>query len=527
VLRLGVDVGGTNTDAVMMDGQEVLAWCKSATTSDVSGGITAAIRAVLAQSRIPPSDVKSVMIGTTHFTNAIVERKHLLEVAVLRLGLPATTAVMPYTDWPGDLARSMGNHIYLLHGGYEYDGSLISRFLETEVAKAARDIRRKNLKAAAITCVFSHVNGDMERRAAEIIRNEVADIYVTESHEIGRLGFLERENAAILNASLAQQSRRVVASFGTALRQLEISAPLYISQNDGTLMSADRVERYPVLTFSSGPTNSMRGAAFLSGVQNGIVVDIGGTTSDVGVLSNGFPRESAVAVDIGGVRTNFRMPDILAIGLGGGSRVRVLADGRISVGPDSIGYRLTQDALVFGGEVLTASDIAVASGLADIGDRSRVAQLDAALVKRSLAEIRRKLEEAVDRMKTCATPVPVILVGGGSILMSETLNGASDLIVPDKSSVANAIGAAIAQVSGEVDRSFPYAEIGREAALDEARREAIAQAITAGADPASVRIADVEEVSMAYMPGGAVRVRVKAIGDLKLTEKKPDAVRVG
>ena len=86
---------------------------------------------------------------------------------------------------------------------------------------------------------------------------------------------------------------------------------MYLSQNDGTLMSVGYTEHYPVATFASGPTNSMRGAAFLSGLEDCAVVDIGGTTADVGVLQHGFPREAAVAVDIGGVRTNFRMPDVL------------------------------------------------------------------------------------------------------------------------------------------------------------------------------------------------------------------------
>ena len=105
-------------------------------------------------------------------------------------------------------------------------------------------------------------------------------------------------------------------------RELKIEAPFFISQNDGTLMAPEHVERYPVLTFASGPTNSMRGAALLAGLKEAMVVDIGGTTSDVGMLMHGFPREAAVSVDIGGVRTNFRMPDVLAIGLGGGSLVR-------------------------------------------------------------------------------------------------------------------------------------------------------------------------------------------------------------
>ena len=102
------------------------------------------------------------------------------------------------------------------------------------------------------------------------------------------------------------------------LKKLNIDAPLYISQNDGTLMRPDKVKQYPVLTFACGPTNSMRGAAYLSGIQDSIIVDIGGTTSDVGYIKAGFPRQSAIATDVGGVRTNFRMPDIISIGLGEG-----------------------------------------------------------------------------------------------------------------------------------------------------------------------------------------------------------------
>ena len=210
----------------------------------------------------------------------------------------------------------------------------------------------------------------METRAAEIVRNELPDAHVTLSSTIGRLGLLERENAAILNASLVDLSRRVVDSFRTALAALGIEAPLFISQNDGTLMSDAFVARYPVLTFASGPTNSMRGAGFLSGLDDALVVDIGGTTTDIGVLARGFPRESFIESDIGGVRTNFRMPDLLVRPLGGGSRVSENG-GEVQVGPESVGYRLTTEALVFGGKTVTATDIAVAAGRADIGDRAR------------------------------------------------------------------------------------------------------------------------------------------------------------
>jgi N-methylhydantoinase A/oxoprolinase/acetone carboxylase beta subunit len=314
-----------------------------------------------------------------------------------------------------------------------------------------------------------------------------------------------------MNACLVDLAFAVVSSFRRALRELKVEAPFFISQNDGTLMVPEHVEKYPVLTFASGPTNSMRGAALLAGLKEAMVVDIGGTTSDVGMLIRGFPREAAVSVDIGGVRTNFRMPDVLAIGLGGGSLVR--EDGA-RIGPDSVGYELTSKALVFGGDVLTATDIVVAAGLENIGDRSRVKHLHKDTIETALATIHRMADTAVDRTKTSAEPLPVILVGGGAILVSRDLQSASTVVRPEHSSVANAIGAAVAQVGGEVDRVFAVEGTTRDAVLGIAKREASDRAIAAGAQQDSVKIVDVEDVPLAYLPGNATRIRVKAVGDL-------------
>lgn len=512
-MRIGIDVGGTNTDAALMDGLTVLATCKTPTTPDVSGGITKALETVLTDSKVAASAIEAVMIGTTHFTNAFVERKRLLPVGVVRLALPAASGLPPLTDWPEELGAAMGGHIHMVAGGYEFDGREISPLDETAVAKAAREFKSSGLRTVAISSVFSPVNSGMEERAAAIIRDELPDAAISLSNEIGRIGLLERENAAIMNASLADLAAAVVSSFRSALKQHKIKAPFFISQNDGTLMSAEFVERYPVLTFASGPTNSMRGAAFLADAKDAMVVDIGGTTSDIGMLINGFPRESAVAVDIGGVRTNFRMPDVLAIGLGGGSIVRDGGDG-VTVGPDSVGYELTERALVFGGDTLTATDIAVAAGHADIGERSRVTGLDAALVNRATEEIQRLLDDAVDRMKTAAGDLPLILVGGGTVLVSRPIKGTSEMNVPENAGTANAIGAAIAQVGAEVDKVYSFESMGRDNALAQAKEEASSKAVAAGADPDTIEIVDIEEVPLAYLPGGSCRVRVKAVGDL-------------
>lgn len=518
-MRVGVDVGGTNTDAVLMDGDTVLASTKSPTTDQVGDGIVNAVSTVIQSANIRASDITVVCIGTTHFTNAFVQRRGLDRVGVLRIALPAASALPPLTDWPDDIAKEIAAHQVMVRGGYQYDGRLNAELDERAVANAAREFKKKGISAIAISGLFAPVNDSMEHRATEIIQNEHPDCSVAMSSRIGRIGLLERENAGIMNASLTSLARVTISGFKEALVRLGVEAPFYVSQNDGTLMSADFVEKYPVLTFASGPTNSMRGAAYLSGLKDALVADIGGTTTDIGVLNNGFPRESSIMVDIGGVRTNFRMPDILAIGLGGGSIVEFDKD-KVRIGPQSVGYKIDSEALIFGGNTLTATDIAVAAGYADIGDASRVKKLKSVQVKAAVDEIHRMVEDGIDRMKTSAEPVPLVLVGGGGVLINRDLKGTSNIYTDENAGVANAIGASIALIGGEVDKVFSYDELGREAAIEQATNEAKDRAIAAGADPSTLEVMDMEELPLAYVPGGSVRLRIKVAGNLALNQAR-------
>ena len=512
MIRIGIDVGGTNTDAVVMEGTRVVAGVKAATTADVMSGVVAALRDVLTASELAPEAIDVVMIGTTHFTNAVVQRRDLAKTAAVRLGLPATASLPPMVDWPEDLKATLGDHGYLAHGGNEFDGRVISPLDEAELLGIAADIRAKSIDTIAITSVFSPVSSKFEQQAGEIFAKAVPGAHITLSSDIGRIGLLERENAAIMNACLRDLSANVVDAFGQAIAETGIRGKFFLTQNDGTLMEAEFAKRFPVLTFASGPTNSMRGAAFLSGVDDAIVVDIGGTTTDVGSLQKGFPRQATVAVEIGGVRTNFRMPDVFSIGLGGGSLVVATKDS-IKVGPTSVGYRIVSEALIFGGSTLTTSDVMAAAGRADFGDRSKVAHITRDLVDRTQGKISAMLEDCVERSRLSPDPLPVIVVGGGSILVDGPIAGL-DVIKPHHFAVANAVGAAIAQVSGEVDRVYALADIGRDQALADAKQKATDAAVAAGALRSSIEIVDVEDVPLAYLPGNATRVRVKAVGEL-------------
>ena len=517
--RLGIDVGGTNTDAVILDrADQVLAKSKVPTTHDVTGGIIAALDAVIGSSRLDASRITHAMLGTTHATNAVLERRKLHRVAVIRIGAPATLGVRPMFEWPADLTAVVSAGATIVPGGIEFDGRDLSPFDDNAVASFLGSVAGR-CDGVAITSVFAPVSPRHELLAAEIVKRELGEMPVSLSHEIGSVGLLERENATILNAALAGVAGDVARALGQALAAHDLSPVTYFAQNDGTLMALDHALRYPVLTIGSGPANSIRGAAFLTGRTDALVADVGGTSTDVGVLVNGFPRESSQGVEIGGIRTNFRMPDLVTIALGGGT---VLADdgGQVRLGPESVGYRLTDEALVFGGTTPTLTDSAVAAGRARLGDPALVrpgAPGQGQMLRLLEAATRAadtELADAIDRVKTAKGDLTLIAVGGGSILIADELPGVSEVVRPEHFDAANAIGAAIASVSGQVDRIFHFGPGGRKVALDEASQEARDHAVAAGADPGTVQIVELEEIPLAYLTSPAVRIRAKAAGAL-------------
>lgn len=512
--KLGIDVGGTNTDAVLIDEKlQVVAEIKHPTTGDIYDGILGALKEILEVSGIDRSEITQAMLGTTQCTNAIVERKNLAPIGIMRIGAPATLGIPPMVDWEEEI-REIAVESVIIGGGFEYDGKELAAFDEA-AARAFFERMKGKVSSIAISCVFSTVRNDHELAAAKLCREVMGDeVHVSISSEIGSMGLIERENATILNAALYQVAERFTEGFARSLADQGVEhADVYLSQNDGTLMTMEYARKYPILTIACGPTNSIRGASYLSRKKDAIVIDVGGTTTDLGVIQNGFPRESSIAVTIGGVRTNFRMPDVVSIGLGGGSIVRSNGN-QVTVGPDSVGYEITGKAKVFGGDVVTAMDIAVRLGMADIGDKELVADIGLAFAQKAMNRIRELVEDGIDAMKLSHEDADVILVGGGSVILPENLAGARSAVRPEYFGTANAIGSAISKVSGTYEQLVNYDEIPREEALARAKEEATAMAVAAGAIPEKVEIIDMEDVPLAYYPGNTNRVKIKAAGDL-------------
>jgi N-methylhydantoinase A/oxoprolinase/acetone carboxylase beta subunit len=499
---VGIDVGGTNTDAVRLSGDRIVATTKVPTTADIQSGIEAARAAVGGD-----EPIDRVHIGTTALTNALVERRHLESAGALRVGAPVSASLPPMIDWPDDLRAAVCNPVFFVHGGREYDGRPIRRLDRGEIERVAASLAASNITQVAVTAVFGTSYPDDELRVAEWLRAVNPALGVSLSHRIGRFGILERENATLINAMLRPLAARTIAAYRAAL-----PSALFMSQNDGTVMRAEQASELPVFTLASGPTNSLRGAAILTGLDDAIVFDVGGTTTDVGRLRHGYPQLAGLDLEVAGVRTNFRMPDLCSVGVGGGSLVDPLTG---AVGPRSVGFALTEEALVFGGRTLTLTDVAVAAGRVVIGDPERVQHLESHLVAAVDASLRARFARLLENFEQIGRPLPVILVGGGAPLVAHLFHDLGrEVVQAEHAAVANAYGAAVAQVGGEVDLTFSLATISRTAALARAEREAHRRAAEAGARPESIRTVELEDAALTYLASDALRVRAKAVGDL-------------
>ncbi|ATZ54140.1 hypothetical protein BCIN_10g01600 [Botrytis cinerea B05.10] len=520
---IGIDVGGTNTDAVILQNDNVLAWHKTPTTPDIQDGVEQAIAAVIKNAQISKDSIDFIKIGTTQFVNAVLEQNatKLDKVAVIRLCGPYSRGSPPFVGFPESLRKLMEGHYGYVDGGLQVDGTPISEVNVQQLREQASIIRSKSISSVVVIGIYSPSNPAQEEFARQILAEELGSEYdISCSYTIGRIGFLERENASILNASLRRFARHVIAGFAHAVHDLK-NASLYITLNDGTLSKASIAAEHPVRCFSSGPTNSARGAALLAknecmdleGDNEVLVVDVGGTTTDIcALLKSGYPRQSAAFVKIAGVRTNFTIPDVYSIALGGGSLIRTTSTGKTTVGPDSVGPKLEMESIAFGGQTLTATDLVLSNERTDIiPDELRIG---------GHSEIQRALEDAIDQVKTKQGYASVILVGGGSIIVGKDIAGVGEVIRPKYLEVANAVGAAIGKISGHVDTVVTPGEKTIEEEIEEAKLLAIRRCIAAGGDEKTIEVVEVDTLPINYVTNGSTQLVVRVVGDLRNTGEK-------
>lgn len=509
-IKIGIDIGSTHTDAVALEGKSLIAADKVMTTPDLTEGLINALRSIISKLGERKNEITSLMIGTTHGLNALHQARNLNRVAIIRIGLPAGEGIPPTFDWPEALERYV-TFKFMVRGGHEYTGEEITELDTNKIREIAEEIKDK-VDAVAVVSIFSIVNRDHEIRAMEILREKGITTPIVLSHEIGGLGLLERENATILNALILNIFNNLISKLKSVLSSMGLeNVKIYFAQNDGTVASEDFIRNYPIFTVAGPVSNSIRGAYLLTGIKNAVVMDVGGTTTNVGVLNNGYPRESSVAVEIVGIRTNFRMPDIYTIALGGGTIINCN-----KIGPESVGYALFDKGISWGGNILTATDVAMVIknfSLPNANPKLVLEKYSAEYLSKVYENMKRMWEDAIDLMKTEKGDVKVIAVGGGSIMIPEKMIGASEIVVPQNAQYANAIGATLTKVGATVERTFSYETINREIAIKSLIDEAKQLAIRAGAIENTIEVREIEELQMPYLPGNAVKVKVKVVGE--------------
>jgi len=328
-IRIGLDTGGTFTDAVVLDGQgHVVASAKALTTHwDLSLGLGAALRAVLGKlhERARHDEISLVSVSTTLATNAVVENRFS----------PICTILAGFDERMVErsgLRREGGGVVVRVRGGHDPTGEESEPLDEAAVDAAVREFGPR-VEAFAVAATFSVRNAAHERRVRDRIRAACAKP-VTCSHELSsQLDAPKRALTAALNARLTPQIRQLLEALGRVLERERIRAPLMIVKGDGTLMRAEVALEYPVETVLSGPAASVVGAAFLSGLEDFAVADMGGTTTDVAIVAGGRPIVRSEGAVIGGWRTMVEAIDVHTCGLGGDSEVHFDRERRLAVGP--------------------------------------------------------------------------------------------------------------------------------------------------------------------------------------------------
>lgn len=333
-VALGIDAGGTYTDAVLVDNAtgQVLSSAKSLTTKrNLSVGINSVITATLnsRQRGLSPRQVTLVSLSTTLATNAIAEG-HGAPVCLFLIGYDGQL-IERY-----QLQQQLGAaDIIYLDGGHELGGRE-HRPLDERAARLAIEQKRRKVSAFAVSGYFAALNPAHELRLRELIR-QLSDLPVTCGHELStRLDSIRRATTAALNARLIPLIQDLIAKVRHSLEELSIKAPLMVVKGDGSLVRAEWALQRPIETVLSGPAASAVGARQLAGEHDGLAVDVGGTTTDIVALKQGRPGVNQEGANIGGWRTMVAAVDVHTIGLGGDSHVRRDSEGRLRIGPQRV-----------------------------------------------------------------------------------------------------------------------------------------------------------------------------------------------
>ncbi|HAU30335.1 TPA: hypothetical protein DCW54_01750 [Candidatus Dependentiae bacterium] len=512
-IKIGIDVGGTNTDLAILTTDNTILY---ATKINAQNGVLSSIAEALtaAHNFLKPvsHELRGIFLGSTYATNALLQPERLERVGVIRIGSTMKDAVPPGYQFPPALKQVIIDTA-TIDGGHKIDGALLNPLNEAQATNALTQLLDAGMQSCAIIGTFAALYPEHEKAVARAIQTHAPHIPVTCSFHLGGTNFIERENSAICNAALIQTLTREFEDITTIMKSLGLTCPLFMIQNNGTTISMDEACRFPIKTIAAGPANSIMGAMLLSQIDTAIIIDIGGTSADIGFISDGYPQQSFAGSSIADVSLNIPMADTISIALGGGSIVTVTADGHPIIGPQSVGKELPTKALSFGGSTLTLFDCAVAAGLVpELKSTTLTITSDTAnqVLTHAAQRIARELKTARIRRPNAS----IILVGGSTFLAPylQALVPDTHIIVPSHAEVANAFGAACARISGTIDTTTSL--LNRESVLKSLEQDAMTKAVAAGARHETTSIINRQIIPYGYSHDNRARVIITAAGYL-------------
>ncbi len=322
---LGVDTGGTYTDAVILDLDDlsVIAKRKSPTThEDLSIGLFKSVDAVFKATDIKPEDISTVGISTTLATNSVLEGRGG-EVGLILIGWNPMD----------DISFGEKKHV-VVSGGYDQKGTPLAPLSKAEIEKAIKEVS-EGVDSLAISGLFANLNPTQEKKV-KALAEEMTGLPTVAGHELSAvLGIDLRAETAVLNGRLIPAVSKFFDDVERTFREKGITAPIMAYKGDGSVMSLEDARFYPVETILSGPAASSMGGKVLSGLEDCIVVDIGGTSTDIAVMSEGFPQVQQEGAKIGGWRTRVKAVDMYTVALGGDSKITTKG-GRFIIGPERV-----------------------------------------------------------------------------------------------------------------------------------------------------------------------------------------------
>lgn len=451
-MKLGVDVGSKSTDAVLINkAGSLIGAAKHPTSADILSGISYCINKVLDDAYLSSSELRGVFIGTTHLLGALVSNKDLANTALLRI-VKQDTLMKSMIGWPKSLKDNIKSlHCVTSRNDYK-KANMISLDYTASLRMLKREIAQDGIESVCIVGTLSPLYESEENAIKQAIATAFPDLPITTSHQLGTIGFIERENTALLNAILAKVIRKTLNGLSQLFLDLSIECPYWFIQNNGSIMDAQEAVEHPLLTIGSGVANSFRGASILSGFKDCIVVDIGGSAIDIGRVRDGHVEETALNSNLLGIHIHVPMPKSISLPI----------------------------------------------------DRE---------LQKMTGDIKDAIEQL--QVREVNLPI-VFVGGASSLFDEALFGKYTRFIHPAGYAFCSAVGACHTTLSSQVDKVYWLHNRSKEDIIEEIKGDLFNELRAKGAKKESIKMTSFEEYPFDYLKGEVLRIRAKAVGQLNI-----------